>query len=85
MKRLTLALLAGLIVAWGSGPVAAQCAMCKTFLTSSPEGQRIARDFNLGILVMLFAPYVVFGAFTAFAFRSHIRQHLGRVAPRLFR
>ena len=57
----------------------------KTFLTSSPEGQRIARDFNLGILVMLFAPYVVFGSFAAFAFRSQIRERIVRLAPRLFR
>jgi ABC-type uncharacterized transport system permease subunit len=85
MRRLAFAALVVLVLAWGASPAAAQCAMCKTFLTSSPEGQRIARDFNLGILVMLFAPYVVFGAFTAFAFRSQIRQRLVRVAPRLFR
>jgi len=85
MRRLGLAVLVGLLFVWSAGPSAAQCAMCKTFLTSSPEGQRIARDFNLGILVMLFSPYVVFGFFTAFALRSQIRRHLVRVAPRLFR
>ena len=85
MSRRAVGAVVVLLLAWSAGPAFAQCAMCKTFLTSSPEGQRIARDFNIGILVMLFAPYVVFGFFTAFAFRSHIRQRLVRVAPRIFR
>jgi hypothetical protein len=85
MRRLAAAATAMALLAWGAGPAFAQCAMCKTFLTSSPEGQRIAREFNLGILVMLLAPYVVLGSFAAFAFRSRIRQRLARFAPRLFR
>ena len=85
MSRCAVGAMVVLLPAWSGGPAFAQCAMCKTFLTSSPEGQRIARDFNLGILVMLCAPYVVFGAFAAFALRSQIRQRLVRFAPRLFR
>ena len=85
MRRLAAAATVVALLAWGTAPAFAQCAMCKTFLTSSPEGQRIAREFNLGILVMLFAPYVVFGSFAAFALRSRLRQGLARIAPRLFR
>jgi hypothetical protein len=84
MRRLAVAVAVVALLASG-GPAFAQCAMCKTFLTSSPEGQRIAREFNLGILVMLFAPYVVFGSFAAFAFRTQLRQGLTRIALRLFR
>jgi hypothetical protein len=85
MRPLAAAMVVTALLAWGVGPAFAQCAMCKTFLTSSPEGQRIAREFNIGILVMLFSPYVVFGSFAAFAFRAQIRQGLSRIAPRLFR
>lgn len=85
MNKRTAMVVALLLLAWSAAPAFAQCAMCKTFLTSSPEGQRIARDFNLGILVMLVAPYAVFGSFALFAFRSQIRQRLARIAPRLFR
>jgi len=85
MKRPWTGLLAVALLLASAGPALAQCAMCKTFLTSSPEGQRIARDFNLGILVMLVAPYAVFGFFTAFALRGEIKRRLFRMAPRLFR
>jgi len=85
MRTLAAAVVVMALFACGAGPAFAQCAMCKTFLTSSPEGQRIAREFNLGILVMLFSPYVVVGSFAAFAFRAQIRQGLSRIAPRLFR
>jgi hypothetical protein len=50
--------------------------MCKTALTQSAEGQRIASDFNRAILVMVAAPYLVFGAIASFAFRSRIREWL---------
>lgn len=39
----------------------AQCAMCKAAVTQSPEGREIAERLNTAILVMLFAPYLVFG------------------------
>jgi len=66
-------------------PALAQCALCKTVLTNSREGQAIARQFNHAILILLFAPYLVFGSLAAFAFRSRIRQRLMRGLPRLFR
>jgi hypothetical protein len=76
-----------LAVALGlSEPALAQgCALCKTVLTGSKEGQAIARQFNEAILVLLFAPYMVFGSLAAFAFRSRIKERLARGLPRLFR
>ncbi len=53
--------------------------MCQTALTGSPEGRHIAHEFNKAILVMLAAPYVVFGGFAAVLFR---RPLLGALAAR---
>lgn len=56
---LLLLVAAALLVSLAS-PLGAQCAMCKTALTQSPEGQRIARGFNEGILFLLAMPYLTF-------------------------
>jgi|GEM_PF-1201634 hypothetical protein len=54
---LTLVLLMGLTTsAWS------QCAMCRTGLVQSPEGQRMARGFNQAILFLLITPYLLVGA-----------------------
>lgn len=59
----------GLTLAWaGATPAAAQCAMCRTALTQSPEGRAMAESFNRAILLMLAAPYAVFGAGTTVFF-----------------
>lgn len=52
---------------------AAQCAMCKTALTNSPEGRDIGEQFNRAILLMIGAPYFVFGAVGAALFRERLR------------
>ncbi|MCS7311816.1 MAG: hypothetical protein NZ742_02715 [Acidobacteria bacterium] len=36
-----------------------QCAMCRTGLTQSPEGQKMARGLNQAILFLLTAPYLL--------------------------
>lgn len=59
-----------------TGTAWAQCAMCQTALTNSPEGQRIAGEFNKAILVMMAAPYAVFGAIVTFVFRNRWRRFL---------
>ncbi|MFQ5695613.1 MAG: hypothetical protein ACE5HB_06460 [Terriglobia bacterium] len=41
--------------------VFAQCAMCRTALANSPEGQRLAGGFNQGILFLLGAPFLIAG------------------------
>lgn len=38
-----------------------QCAMCKATLETSPEGQKMAKNFNNAILLLLTAPYLVLG------------------------
>lgn len=85
MKRLlVLAMVAAAVVALAD-PALAQCAMCKTALTNSSEGQRVASNFNHAILVMFVAPYLVFGVFVALVFRGRIRSWLTRHAPVLAR
>lgn len=46
-------------------PIWAQCAMCRTALTGSAEGQQMAQGFNQAILFLLGAPYLVFGTLAA--------------------
>lgn len=59
--------------AWGVAPTAfAQCAMCKTALTSSPEGRHMAGQLNLAILMMVFSPYVIAGGVAGVLFRRQI-------------
>ncbi len=54
----------------------AQCAMCRTGLLNSPEGQRLANGFNSGILFLLSAPFVVVGTVALLIFRPHLRRAL---------
>lgn len=35
--------------------------MCKATLETSPEGQKMAKNFNNAILLLLTAPYLVLG------------------------
>lgn len=61
-KRIAVTL--GLVVVLATlaaAPASAQCAMCRTALTESPEGQQLAAGFNSAILFLLGAPYLVFG------------------------
>lgn len=60
----------------------AQCAMCKATLEGSAEGRAMASAFNSAILVMLAAPYLIFGSFTGFLFRKRISAWL---SPQLAR
>jgi len=47
--------------------------MCKTALTNSPEGRDIGQTFNRAILLMIGAPYLVFGVVGAALFRERLR------------
>jgi len=54
----------GLVLVFVLGLTAAawsQCAMCRTGLAQSPEGQKMARGFNQAILFLLAAPYLLVG------------------------
>ena len=61
------------------GLAEAQCAMCKTALTNSPEGRAQGAQFNAAILLMLFAPYVVVGTVASVLFRRQLGGYLGRL------
>jgi hypothetical protein len=77
----SLVLLALLGVA--AAPAAAQCSMCRSVLTQSPEGRRVSEQLNNAILVMLAAPYLVFGSFVLVLFRARVLRQVARVM-RLF-
>jgi len=69
----------------GAPAARAQCAMCRTALTNSPEGRAMGAEFNRAILVMLAAPYLVTGTLAAVFFRRRLRaalaHRLGRLRP----
>lgn len=54
--------------------LSAQCVMCKTALTNSAEGRGVAPALNRAILLMIAAPYLVFGAVGLVAFRGRLRD-----------
>ena len=80
---LALAALATAALLVPPGIVEAQCAMCRTALTGSPEGRAIGEQFNRAILLMMAAPYVVIGTVGAVFFRERLRSAMHRVAARL--
>ena len=43
--------------------------MCKTVVTGSEEGRSLGGELNKAILIMVAAPYLVFGGFVAALFR----------------
>jgi hypothetical protein len=82
-RRLALALLAALACALLPGsPLAAQCAMCRSVVTQSAEGQALGAQLNLAILVMLAAPYLVTAVVAAALLRRRIGDGLVRLARR---
>ena len=72
----TLVVLLGLAVE----PALSQCAMCRSVIAQSPEAQRVAGELNKAILLMFFAPYLIFGSFAAWIFRSRLGAFLRRLA-----
>jgi hypothetical protein len=78
MRRLLLLALLVAPLLMAAAPVGAQCAMCQTALMNSAEGRGMGEEFNRAILVMLFAPYAVFGCVGAVLLRHRIRASLLR-------
>ncbi len=60
-------------------PVLAQCAMCRATVTQSPEGRAMSEKLNTAILVMFFAPYLVFGTVATVLFRARITPFVTRL------
>jgi hypothetical protein len=84
VKRTLAALVLGAgLVAASAGPSAAQCVMCKTALTGSPEGRGITAEFNQAILLMVAAPYVVMGGFLLGVYRGRLLHDARRLGARL--
>jgi hypothetical protein len=77
---LALGLLALGVLMLTGDPAAAQCSICKTVLTQSPEGRQIGSTVNTAILVMLLAPYLVFGTLAVILFRVRITRGVARWA-----
>jgi hypothetical protein len=77
-KALALAALVFLLAAAAAPLASAQCVMCKTALTDSPEGRAINQTFNRAILLMLVAPYALVGTLMATVFRRPLATVLVR-------
>jgi len=77
-KALALAVLAVLLAGAAAPLASAQCVMCKTALTDSPEGRAINQTFNRAILLMLVAPYALVGTLMATVFRRPLAAVLVR-------
>lgn len=54
--------------------VQAQCAMCVTGLTSSQEGQQLARGYNHAILFLLVFPYTIILTFGLWWIRAQAQK-----------
>jgi hypothetical protein len=77
-RALRVGLLGVLLAVLGADAAFAQCSMCRAVVAQSPEGQRMAGELNRAILVMFAAPYLVFGSFAAWIFRSRLGAFLRR-------
>ncbi len=74
------ALLAGLGLA--ASRAGAQCSMCQSVVSQSPEAQAAAAQLNLAILVMFLAPYLVLGSLALLVFHEPLTRFVSRVAGR---
>jgi len=63
-----IAVAVALLVLIAAVPADAQCAMCRQAL-QSPEGRQMIAAFRSGILLLLAAPFAVFGTVATLAIR----------------
>ena len=68
-RRWTMLVLATLVILLHADAAWAQCAMCRRAL-SSPEGQQLVAALRSGILVLLAAPFLLFGGVATLAIRA---------------
>lgn len=57
--------------------LAAQCAMCRTALTNSAEGQRWAVGIDQGILFLLAVPFLIVVGILLVIFRAEVHAAFG--------
>ena len=72
VRRLMIAAAVAVVLA-AAVPADAQCAMCRRAL-QSPEGRQMIAAFRGGILVLLAAPFAVFGTVATLAVRRFRRK-----------
>lgn len=75
-RSLVAAVAVAAVLAWAV-PADAQCAMCRRAL-DSPEGRQMIAAFRGGILVLLAAPFAVFGTVATLAVRRLRRKSESR-------
>lgn len=73
-RLLWMALAAVMLLPLATADASAQCAMCRSVL-ASPEGQRMVGALRSGILLLLAAPFAVFGTVAVLAVRTQRRRH----------
>ncbi len=78
MKVVNFILLITLIIFLGIGSAFGQCAMCKSNVTSSEEGMKLASGLNDGIVYLLFVPYLIFAGFALSIYIS-VKRRRNRV------
>jgi hypothetical protein len=72
-RRTALVIAATVVLVFAADAAFAQCAMCRRAL-QSPEGQRMIAAFQNGILILLAAPFALFGAIATLAVRAQRRR-----------
>jgi hypothetical protein len=86
-KSLLVALAAALVLFAVASQAGAQCAMCRTALESSAEGRALIEKLNLGIMLLLAAPFGIAAAVAVAMAKSRRRlraveaPHLPLAAP----
>lgn len=50
-------------------PAMAQCALCKTAVTNSPEAARLSESLNFAIIILLIPPVLIFCGMFVLAYR----------------
>ncbi len=77
-KPILLAMGAAVALLVASDIVFAQCAMCRTGLVNSPEGQALAGGFNRGILFLLSVPFLLVGVISFLILNTQRRRGWSR-------
>ena len=63
-----------------SKPAMAQCALCKNAVAGSPEAARLSQSLNLGIIILLIPPVLIFCGIFVIAYRNR-KARGGAVEP----
>jgi ABC-type Fe3+ transport system permease subunit len=63
--------------------LAAQCQMCRTALTQSPEGQRWSHGINAGIILLLATLFLIVGSTLLVIYHTRVLGRLRDIRARL--